>query len=96
MACWLRALATLLEDPGSIPSTQKAAHNCLVSGSRGSNALFWSPPIPGTRAQTCRQNTLHTVKSTRKKKFLNCGVTLSHVQGPRFNPQYSTREKEQR
>ena len=29
MVQWLRALATLPEDPGSIPSTHKAACNCL-------------------------------------------------------------------
>jgi hypothetical protein len=29
MAQWLRALATLPENPGSIPSTDMAAHNCL-------------------------------------------------------------------
>jgi hypothetical protein len=29
MAWWLRTLAALLEDLGSIPSTHKAAHNCL-------------------------------------------------------------------
>ena len=29
MAQWLRALTALSEDPGSIPSTHMAAHNCL-------------------------------------------------------------------
>jgi hypothetical protein len=29
MAQWLRAPAALPEDPGSIPSTHKAAYNCL-------------------------------------------------------------------
>ena len=29
MAQWIRALAALPEDPGSIPSTHMAAHNCL-------------------------------------------------------------------
>ena len=29
MAQWLRALVVLVKDPGSIPSTHVAAHNCL-------------------------------------------------------------------
>jgi hypothetical protein len=29
MAQWLRALAALPEDPGSIPSTHMTAHTCL-------------------------------------------------------------------
>ncbi|CAO2645611.1 hypothetical protein LEMLEM_LOCUS27546 [Lemmus lemmus] len=29
MAQWLRALTALPKDPGSIPSTHMAAHNCL-------------------------------------------------------------------
>lgn len=29
VAPWLRALAALLEDPGSIPSTYRVAHNSL-------------------------------------------------------------------
>jgi hypothetical protein len=29
MAQWLRTLASLSENPGSIPSTHIAAHNCL-------------------------------------------------------------------
>ena len=29
MAQWLRALDALPEDPGSIPSTHMAVHNCL-------------------------------------------------------------------
>lgn len=29
MAQWLSVLATLPEDPGSIPSTYMATHNCL-------------------------------------------------------------------
>jgi hypothetical protein len=31
MAQWLRVLALLLEDPGSIPSTHVTADNCLTS-----------------------------------------------------------------
>jgi hypothetical protein len=38
MAQWLRALAVLLENLGSIPSTHMAAHNCL-SSSRVSGTL---------------------------------------------------------
>jgi hypothetical protein len=31
MAQWLRALSILPKDPGSIPSTHMAAHNCLTA-----------------------------------------------------------------
>ena len=40
MAQWLRALAALPEDPGSIPSTYMTAHNCLNSCSKGSNTFI--------------------------------------------------------
>ena len=33
MAQWLRALAALSEDPGSIPNTHTADHNCGDSNS---------------------------------------------------------------
>lgn len=35
MAQWLRALAALLEDSSSIPSTHVTAHNCLQLQSQG-------------------------------------------------------------
>jgi hypothetical protein len=40
MAQWLRILAVLLKDLGSVPSTHIAAYNHLCSYSRGSDALF--------------------------------------------------------
>ena len=39
MAQWLRALAALREDLGSIPSTHKAAHSCP----RRLATFFWPP-----------------------------------------------------
>jgi hypothetical protein len=41
MAQQLRALATVAEDPGSIPSTHLVAHNIYNSSFKGSDALFW-------------------------------------------------------
>jgi hypothetical protein len=38
----LRALGNLAEDPGSVPSIYKMAHNCLEFHFQGSDALFWS------------------------------------------------------
>ena len=32
---WVRALATLLEDPGSVPSTYRVVHNHLRLSTRG-------------------------------------------------------------
>jgi hypothetical protein len=42
-AQWLRALAALPEDLGSIPSTHTAAHNCLELQFQGS---LTSSPLP--------------------------------------------------
>jgi hypothetical protein len=39
MAQWLKALASIPEYPGSIPSTHMEAHNCK-SSSRRSNTLI--------------------------------------------------------
>jgi hypothetical protein len=48
LAQWLRALAILPEENGSIPSTRMEAHNCLA-------------PVPNKLApshtHTCRENT---------------------------------------
>jgi hypothetical protein len=41
MPQWLRALAVLAKDPGSIPSSHIVTHN-YKSGSSGSCALFWT------------------------------------------------------
>ncbi|EDL76976.1 rCG25076 [Rattus norvegicus] len=45
MAQQLRAPAALPEDPGSIPGTHMAAHNCN-SGSRVSNTLIQTYETP--------------------------------------------------
>lgn len=39
VARWLEALATLSQDPGSVPSSHKEAH----SSSKEPNAFFWPP-----------------------------------------------------
>lgn len=44
---WLRAQAILPEDPGLLPSTHTAAHNCNPCP-RVSHALSWPPWVPGT------------------------------------------------
>lgn len=43
---WLKTLADLPEDPGSIPGTHMATHNHLLTPVLG--VLFWSPLISGT------------------------------------------------
>jgi hypothetical protein len=65
MAQWLRALAALPKDLGSIPSTYKEAHKPsvnLVLG--GCDTLAWPPELPGASIvyrYSCKPNT-HTHK----------------------------------
>jgi hypothetical protein len=47
MTQWLKTLAAILEDPGSIPSIHTAAHNVCNSSSREADTL----------TQTCSQMT---------------------------------------
>lgn len=42
----LRAFAALAEEPGSVPNSPLSSQP--PSSSRGSNALFWLPKVPGT------------------------------------------------
>ena len=41
MAQWLRPLAVLPEDPGSVPSIYMTVHNCLKLQLPGIVAFFW-------------------------------------------------------
>ena len=64
MAQWLRALAALLEDLGSIPSTHITAYTACDSTSREPNPHFWPLLASGTHVvhkYTCRQD-IHTHK----------------------------------
>lgn len=59
MAQWLRVLAALPEDPGSIPAPHGGSQTQNSSSGR-SSALFWPPCIPDmhvTHRHTCRQST---------------------------------------
>jgi hypothetical protein len=58
----LGALAVLPEGPDSIPNTYIAAHNHLLTSSRGSNALFWPLDIMNRCLhRKCRQKHSYTV-----------------------------------
>jgi hypothetical protein len=64
MAQQSRALATLVEDIGTSPSSHVAAHNCQRSSPRGSDSLVWSPKALhacGRQAFISYQNT-HRIK----------------------------------
>jgi hypothetical protein len=43
MTQWLRTLAALSGNPGSLTSTHKIAYNTSNFSFRGSDALFWPP-----------------------------------------------------
>lgn len=43
MVLWLKALVTLLEDLGTVPSTHQQLTNICIFSSRVSRALFWPP-----------------------------------------------------
>lgn len=48
MSQWLRTLAILSEDPGSIPSIYMVAY-------RGANSHLWALPTPGTQYMQVKQ-----------------------------------------
>ena len=48
MSQWLRSLAALSEDHGSIPSAHIEAIIVCNSSSRGSNTMFWHLQAPAT------------------------------------------------
>jgi len=67
MAQWLRALAALLEDPSSIPSTHITWWLTTVCNSIfRASSTFWPPWVSGTQVEhrlICRQNThTHRIK----------------------------------
>jgi hypothetical protein len=74
MAQWLRALTALLEVLSSIPSTHRAAHNCLI-------------PVPGdltpSHRHIYRQNTnAHKIKINFKNINLGAGEMAQWVRAP--------------
>ena len=72
MAQWLGALATVLVDLSSVPSIRTMAHNHLYSGSRGSDALFWSLWSWGAHsAHIYMTATTHTPKTKQTKSAKN-------------------------
>lgn len=56
MTWWLKALATIPEGQGSIPSAHMMAHNWVQIQSRESNALFWPPLALHTCAVQAKQS----------------------------------------
>jgi hypothetical protein len=71
MAQWLRALAALPEDPGSIPSTYMTAHHSPLS-------ITLVPELPtpshrhmqaNTKTRTIKKKKLKKKKKERKKKL---------------------------
>lgn len=74
------ASAALTEDLSSTPSTHSAAHNCLNSGSRPSDAPFWLPQALYTcGAQTHMQTNTHTCK--KLNTILLHGMVLWYLVG---------------
>lgn len=67
----LKALAALLKDPGSIPSSWQFTSVCN-SSSRESDVLFWwASGIHVAHRHTCRQNTYtHKIIKFKAPKFL--------------------------
>ena len=74
MAQWLRALAALPEDPGSIPSTYMTAHNSPLS-------ITLVPELPtpshrhmqaNTKTRTIKKKKLKKKKKRKKEKALFC------------------------
>ena len=78
MAPQLRALSTLAENLGSIPSIHMVACN-YNSSSRKSNVLFWPLWVPGTHMvhrHTYKQIIIHIKQN---KHFQTCWITPENI-----------------
>jgi hypothetical protein len=78
----LRALATLAEDLGLVPSTQRGqlAPTCGYSH-QGSNTLLWAPQAPGTHVIHSHIHLLANTRNTIKKQTnwsLNTSLAVHH------------------
>ena len=72
MAQWLKELAAILEDLGSNPCTNMAAHNCLSLQFQGDQ----TPP----HRHACRQNTnAHRINKSLKKRQDVYTIALSPI-----------------
>lgn len=68
MAQWENTQAVLLENPGSVPSTQMWLTTVFNSSCRGSEAHFWLPQVPSMyMVQTHMQTNSYTLHEKKKK-----------------------------
>ena len=78
IAHWLRGMAALPEDPGSIPITHMAAHNHLKLQFQGSDALFWLPQaLYSCNTQTCAQAKHPCISNKNKRKIYELRKQIS-------------------
>lgn len=78
MAQLVRALAALLEDPSSIPSTPMVVHDHHVQGDLTPCLLLASKDTSAAQTHTFRQN-IHTQNKSKRQKSKACcrGVSRS-------------------
>jgi hypothetical protein len=86
---------TLPKDLGSVPSTHMMAHNSVNSGSRRSDALFWSLGTLHAHdtQMPCRQNT-HTKKIKINKPFQNIFLKMVSKTLRFFSQEFHSGEEE--
>lgn len=81
----LKTLTTLLENPGSSPSTHIAAQSYLWHQSQGIWCPLWALGMHIEHRCVCRQNTLthKTLKRKRKLALVNCDTGSQSKNDPR-------------
>ena len=71
MAQWLRAVAALPEDPGSIPRTHTAAHNSSSRGSVNPHIDIYVGKTPNAHKIKISKSFLKKPKKTKQKNNKN-------------------------